>query len=197
MAIERVDTPNASPGDDVDRGRPSAPGRRGMLGDDLPVRIEFWDGSVIRAGRAVGTLRFGQPDAVRRHAVEPERARAGPGLRRRRAGRRRRHLRGRRGAAPRRLARACGLGWSALPARRRRGRAGWTARAAAAAAAGGGPPARRAALAAARRRGHRPPLRRRQRLLPDRARAVDDLLVRPLRRRRTPTSPRRRPPSTS
>ena len=64
-----------------------------------------------------------------------------------------------------------------------RGPSARAARAPAATAAGGGPAPRRGALAAPRRRGDRSPLRRRQRLLPDRARPVDGVLVRPLRRR--------------
>ena len=49
----------------------------------------------------------------------------------------------------------------------------------------------------ARRAGDLAPLRRRQRLLRDRARPVDDVLVRPVGPHDRPTSPRRRPRSTT
>ena len=75
---------------------------------------------------------------------------------------------------------------AAAPERDQRGdRVGSQARGAhqAAGAAGGGDPAARVTTQQApRREGRRAPLRRRQRLLPHRARAVDDVLVRPLRR---------------
>jgi cyclopropane-fatty-acyl-phospholipid synthase len=49
-----------------------APLLRALLGDESPVRIEFWDGSVIESdglpgrGGPPGTLRVNSPDAIRR-----------------------------------------------------------------------------------------------------------------------------------
>ena len=37
-----------------------------LLGADVPLRFEFWDGSQIDRGGAVATLQFRSPDAVRR-----------------------------------------------------------------------------------------------------------------------------------
>ena len=49
-----------------------APLVRSFLGPEVPVRIEFWDGSVIESerppggGAAPGTLQVNSPDAIRR-----------------------------------------------------------------------------------------------------------------------------------
>ena len=50
-----------------------APLVTGLLGDDLPVRLEFWDGSALgpTAEAAVGTLRLRSPDAVKRILWSP------------------------------------------------------------------------------------------------------------------------------
>ena len=161
-----------------------------LLGDPLPVRLEFWDGTSLGPpDGGAGTLHVRLAGRVPPDPVEPQRARPGAGVRRRRDRRRRRPLRDRR----RRCAAACPEDIAAtmlrlVPAAMQRGPPPRRARSAAAAAARGGPAARRPPLAAPRRRGDRPPLRRRQRLLPARARPGDDVLVRPLRRRRRPTS---------
>jgi cyclopropane-fatty-acyl-phospholipid synthase len=38
----------------------------GLLGDDLQIRLAFWDGSVIDTERPVGTITFNSPTALRR-----------------------------------------------------------------------------------------------------------------------------------
>ena len=76
-----------------------------LLGGALPVRIEFWDGSVVAPEAGPPVRRHAAHPLARRAApdpVEPQRARARPGLRRRRPRRRRRHLRADRGAPRRR-----------------------------------------------------------------------------------------------
>ena len=123
-------------------------------------------------------------------AVEPEPARPGPGLRHGRARRRRRHLRDRRRRCGQRCPRTSGRAHRAGAGGDQGRASARRARPAAAAAAAGGPAARRSPLGAPRRRRDPAPLRRRQRLLPARARAGDDVLVRPLRRRHD--RPRRR-----
>lgn len=37
-----------------------------LLGRDVPITFEFWDGSVLRPERSVATLRFTSPDSLRR-----------------------------------------------------------------------------------------------------------------------------------
>ena len=97
-----------------------------LLGDDLPMHIECWDGSAIAApaGDPVGTLRLVSPDAVRRLLWSPNELGLGPGPRRRRARPRRRPLRGRRRSPhrPRRRAASASVGRRG----RRRRRAGCT-----------------------------------------------------------------------
>ena len=175
-----------------------APLVEALFGPDTPVRVEFWDGSDSvprchqRRARSVSI----QPmpcDAscgARTSSAWPGRSSSGDldadG-----------DLFGMLKAMLRVTRKGMRLGWSALPDGLRAARTAGAGRAPAATAAGGGSPARRAALAPPRRRGDRSPLRRRQRLLPDRARPVDDVLVRPLRRGGDATSPRRRRPSTS
>ncbi|WP_420451923.1 class I SAM-dependent methyltransferase [Ilumatobacter sp.] len=39
---------------------------RALLGDELPVRFEFWDGSALGPARSVGTLHLRSADALRR-----------------------------------------------------------------------------------------------------------------------------------
>ena len=72
MAIERVDTRERAPQETTptaaDHLRPVV---QAMLGDDLPVRIECWDGSAIEPVRTMGTLRLVSPDAVRRLMWSP------------------------------------------------------------------------------------------------------------------------------
>ena len=48
-----------------------APVVRAFLGEPAPVRVEFWDGSVIDAPSGIGTLRMTSPDACRRVLWSP------------------------------------------------------------------------------------------------------------------------------
>ena len=163
-----------------------------VLGPQLPVRLQFWDGSELKpsGARAAGTLLIRSPDAIRRIVWAPNSLGLG-----------RAFVAGDLDADGD-LCEVIGALRDVVPDDLRVGTRGGTggrashspARAARPAAATAAEEARLrglAALAASRRRRHRPPLRRRQRLLPARARALDDVLVRPLRRRRA--RPHRRP----
>ena len=164
-----------------------------LLGDPPPLRIELWDGSGLGPAHNAGTL-YCTPDAVRRLLWSPNEL-----------GLARAYVAGDLDAdgdifevvALATLPRGPSVGRSDAPGGRACRPPARRPRAAAAAAAGGGPAPRRAALHAARRRRDRPPLRRRQRLLPARARPVDDVLVRRASPRARPTSPTRRPRSTT
>ena len=155
-----------------------------LLGTDLPVACRRTTAAGSGPPDAPATLVVRSPDALRRHRHRSGRARLRPRVRRRRPRRRRRHLRRARARATASRSSRCGGASSGCDALRIVGLAGL--RPLAAAARGGATP-RPAASAGARRRGDRAPLRRVERLLPARARAVDDLLVRGVVERRTST----------
>ena len=172
------------PSNDVSAARALAPLVRSLLGGEIPVRFELWDGSGFGPTDSSGTLHVRSADALRRILWAPGElgfARAYVAgdieiegdmiamLASLALGRSPRPAVGPAGAAGRLRCRLSGRGHRAAIAGAARG------------GAGGGT----SALPQARRPGRHAPLRRRQRLLRARARAEHDLLVRTFRRCRT------------
>ena len=56
-------TPVEPPGHVAELMRPLVEGRLGL---ELPLRLEFWDGSALGPDQPLATLRFNSPDAFRR-----------------------------------------------------------------------------------------------------------------------------------
>ncbi len=83
----------------VNRSSPLSEIVRSLLGDDLPVAIEFYDGGRLGPADPPATIEVRSPDALQRIVTSPGRARFRAGIRGRRHRSARRHLR-RPGAPP-------------------------------------------------------------------------------------------------
>ena len=163
-----------------------------LLGDDLPVGIDCYDGSQVGSRDASTRLVLRSPDALRYILTAPGElgfARAYVAGELDLEGDIFEALELRERLPDVRLRPAQ---WLALARLRRR-----LAPAPAAGAGRGGAAARPAAHTRARRRRDRAPLRRLERLLPARPRTVDDVLVRGVADSRPPRSKRRKPRSTT